>query len=270
MTPYYEDDAVTIYHGDARDILPTLTFDVVVTDPPYEIGYEGNRWDKTGIAFDPSLWSLCLGSGHLLAFGSPRTHHRLMVAIEDAGFDIRDVICWLYASGMPKGANLKPAYEPVIVARPSDSTAVLQIEASRVPTTDRFGGGKAGTSGFAQGYTKGDGWAAGSDEGRWPANVVTDAAINGSEEWGRYFYCPKPSRQERRDNPHPTVKPVDLLSYLVGLVAAPGSTVVDPFMGSGTTLRAAKDLGRRAVGIEIEERYCEAAVARLAQGVLTL
>ena len=85
MTPYYEDDAVTIYHGDARDILPTLTFDVVVTDPPYEIGYEGNRWDKTGIAFDPSLWSLCLGSGHLLAFGSPRTHHRLMVAIEALG-----------------------------------------------------------------------------------------------------------------------------------------------------------------------------------------
>jgi len=273
MDPYYSDDLVTIYHGDCREILPALTFDAVVTDPPYEIGYAGNHWDKTGVAFDPSLWSLCLNGvngGHLLAFGSPRTHHRLMAAIEDAGFDIRDVICWLYASGMPKGANLKPAYEPVIVARPPGSKAALQIEASRVSTTDRFGGGKAGTSGFAQGYTKGDGWTAGSDKGRWPANVITDEAVNGNEEWGRYFYCPKPSRQERRDNPHPAAKPVDLLSYLVGLVATPNSTVVDPFMGSGTTLRAAKNLGRRAVGIELDERYCEIAAKRLGQQVLAL
>jgi len=269
--PYYQDDAVTIFHGDCREILPTLAFDAVVTDPPYEIGYA--RWDQTGIAFDPALWALCrdgLNGGHLLAFGSPRTHHRLMMAIEDAGFDIRDVICWLYASGMPKGANLKPAYDPIVVARPADSNTALQIEDSRVPTTDRFGGGRHGTSGFANGYTKGDGWTAGSESGRWPANVITDEAISSSEEWGRYFYSPKPSRQDRRDNPHPTAKPVGLMAYLVGLVAPPGSTVVDPFMGSGTTLRAAKDLGRKAVGIELGERYCEVAATRLGQEVLAI
>ena len=155
-TPYYVDDLVTIYHGDCSEIIPMLTFDSVVTDPPYEIGYA--QWDRTGIAFDSSLWSLCLeglNGGHLLAFGSPRTHHRLMVAIEDAGFDIRDVICWLYASGMPKGKNLKPAYEPIVVARPPGSTAALQIEVSRVPTMDRFGGGKAGDEWLCSGLRQG-------------------------------------------------------------------------------------------------------------------
>ena len=126
--------------------------------------------------------------------------------------------------------------------------------------------GKPGTSGFAQGYAKGDGWTAGSEKGRWPANVITDEEVNSREEWGRYFYCSKPSRAERRDISHPTAKPLTLLSYLVGLVATPDSTTLDPFMGSGTMLRAAKDLGYRAVGIEIDERYCEEAARRMSEG----
>tara|TARA_Y100000296_G_scaffold84068_1_gene116449 strand:+ start:181 stop:1002 length:822 start_codon:yes stop_codon:yes gene_type:complete len=264
--PYYEDEWSAVYLGDCRDILPTLTFDAVVTDPPYEIGYKGNRWDQTGIAFDPAWWALCrdgIDGGHLLAFGSPRTHHRLMVAIEDAGFDIKDAICWLYASGMPKGANLKPAYEPIVVARPAGSDVALQIEDSRVPTTDRFGGGAHGTSGFAKGYSKGDGWAAGSEKGRWPANVITDGSTEG--DWSRYFYCSKPSRQERRDNPHPTAKPTALMSHLVGLATKVGGIVLDPFMGSGTTLWAAKKNRRRSIGIELDEGYCELAAIRLSQ-----
>ena len=113
MRPAFDYDGSAVYNIDARDLPSVLDgpVDAVVTDPPYELGLgtagETARWDSTGIAFDPDFWRAILDvmrpGAFLFAFGSPRTWHRLACAVEDAGFLIRDQLCWLYASGMPKG-----------------------------------------------------------------------------------------------------------------------------------------------------------------------
>jgi DNA modification methylase len=114
--------------------------------------------------------------GYLLAFGGTRTHHRLVCALEDAGWIIRDELDWIYASGFPKGkANLKPAHEPIVLARKPGPLRPLGIDECRIGTADGFGGGANGTSGFAAGYEKGDGFAA-SQVGRWPSNVLLQDA----------------------------------------------------------------------------------------------
>ncbi|AEJ92198.1 DNA methylase [Mycobacterium phage Optimus] len=104
---------VDIRPGDCRDVLasfPDASVDAILTDPPYELGFMGKKWDNSGIAFDVEMWEQCLRvlkpGGHLLAFGGSRTWHRLTVAIEDAGFEIRDSIAWLYGSGFPKSASI--------------------------------------------------------------------------------------------------------------------------------------------------------------------
>ena len=95
------------------------------------------------------------------------------------------------------------------------------------------------------------------------------ALLGEAMQCGRFFYCAKVNKKERgKGNDHPTVKPIALMRYLCRLITPPGGTILDPFMGSGTTLRAAKDLGRQSIGIEIEERYCEIAARRLGQEVL--
>ena len=139
-----------VIHGDCRHVLKTLktnSVDSIVTDPPYELGFMGKSWDSTGVAYDVAVWQECLRvlkpGGHLLAFGGSRTYHRLACAIEDAGFQIRDQIMWVYGSGFPKSLNiskaidkaagadataeakqwdgwgtaLKPAHEPIVMAR---------------------------------------------------------------------------------------------------------------------------------------------------------
>ena len=105
-----------LLHGDCREImkqLPDASVDSIVTDPPYELGFMGKSWDSTGVAYDVTVWRECLRvlkpGGHLLAFGGSRTYHRLAVAIEDAGFDIRDQIMWVYGSGFPKSLNVGKA-----------------------------------------------------------------------------------------------------------------------------------------------------------------
>jgi len=102
-----------ILHGNNLDILPTLadnSIDSIVTDPPYELGFMGKKWDSSGIAYSVELWQQCLRvlkpGGHLLSFGGTRTYHRVAVAIEDAGFELRDSIAWLYGSGFPKSLNI--------------------------------------------------------------------------------------------------------------------------------------------------------------------
>ncbi|QAY06626.1 DNA methylase [Mycobacterium phage Cookies] len=109
---------VLIHLGDCRDILAELedaSVDSIVTDPPYELGFMGKKWDGSGIAFDVEMWEQCLRvlkpGGHLLAFGGSRTWHRLTVAIEDAGFEIRDSIAWLYGSGFPKSLDVSKAID---------------------------------------------------------------------------------------------------------------------------------------------------------------
>ena len=108
----------TIHHGDCRNIIATLpdcSVDSIVTDPPYELGFMGKQWDGSGIAYDQDLWRECLRvlkpGGHLLAFGGTRTYHRMAVAIEDAGFEIRDSIHWLYGSGFPKSLDVSKAID---------------------------------------------------------------------------------------------------------------------------------------------------------------
>jgi site-specific DNA-methyltransferase (adenine-specific) len=157
----------TLHHGDNREVLRTMpdnSVDSIVTDPPYELGFMGKRWDSTGIAYDQSLWAECLRvlkpGGHLIAFGGTRTYHRMTCAIEDAGFEIRDCIQWNYASGFPKSHNLdgdwhgfgtalKPANEPAVLARKPLSGTVadnvltwgcgaLNIDGCRVPSDDGF------------------------------------------------------------------------------------------------------------------------------------
>jgi DNA modification methylase len=118
MDPYFVSDGVTIYHGDCRDIIATLpdnSIDAVVTDPPYELSFMGKSWDGTGIAYNVDLWRECLRvlkpGGHLLAFGGTRTYHRMACAIEDAGFEIRDSIQWIYGQGFPKSLNIGKAID---------------------------------------------------------------------------------------------------------------------------------------------------------------
>ena len=110
--------SATVHHGDCRQIIATLpdcSIDAIVTDPPYELGFMGKRWDASGVAYDVTLWAECLRvlkpGGHLLAFGGTRTYHRMTVAIEDAGFEIRDSIHWLYGSGFPKSMDVSKAID---------------------------------------------------------------------------------------------------------------------------------------------------------------
>ena len=255
--------------------MPPDSVDSIVTDPPYHLtsivkrfgkegsapaqfgtdgayarasrGFMGKEWDGGDIAFRTEVWEAALRvakpGAYLLAFGGTRTFHRMAVAIEDAGWEIRDTVMYVYGTGFPKSHNvskaidkeagaerevversknrnnvfthngnglpqnisdyettitasateaakqwdgwgtaLKPAWEPIIVARkPLDGTVAanvlthgtgaMNIDGCRVETNDSFGGGTKGTSGFAAGYEH-DGWVAGSNKGRWPANLI--------------------------------------------------------------------------------------------------
>lgn len=118
MDPYYADEQVTLHLGDSLNVLPTLpdaSVDAVVCDPPYELSFMGRAWDASGIAYNPVVWTECLRilkpGGHLLAFGGTRTYHRMAVAIEDAGAEIRDSIHWIYGSGMPKSLDVSKAID---------------------------------------------------------------------------------------------------------------------------------------------------------------
>ncbi|MCX5000922.1 DNA methyltransferase [Streptomyces longwoodensis] len=161
IEPYYRSDGATLYR--ARNLhvlqsLPDAGVDAVICDPPYEIGIGGQAWDRTGAAFDVALWRECLRllkpGGHLLAFGHVRTQHRLTCAIEDAGFQIRDCIDWIYGQGYPGSkTQLKPAREPITVARkPFRGTETANIAAHGV------GGLNV--------------QACRTDTGRWPANLL--------------------------------------------------------------------------------------------------
>lgn len=390
---------------------PDCSVDAVVCDPPYELGFMGKRWDASGIAFDPDTWARCLRvakpGAHLLAFGGTRTWHRIAVAIEDAGWQVRDSIAWLYASGFPKsldvskaidaalgaerevvgewhipgrgsraahqeygltndhgtitapatpqaraaagyGTALKPAFEPIIVARkPLDGTVAANFMRWGTGGIDVDGCRVGETGGTAKGsFPRGE---SNIGAGRWPANVILDdsqaAALDAQSgesvsrasgyDWGdsgndnpariarnirsgvhfsdsggasRFFFCAKASTAERemglshlpprtpaaveaqggfdkkglkspragagrasagRRNTHPTVKPVELMRWLVRLVTPKGGVVLDPFTGSGTTGVATmlEGDGRRFVGFDLDPYHVEIARARIAHVV---
>jgi hypothetical protein len=115
MKPYYQDKAI-IYLGDCREILPSLAgFSAVVTDPPYELGFMGKSWDSQGVSFQKETWEIirksCLSGSPLLSFGGSRTQHRIACAIEDAGWEIRDTLMWVYGSGFPKSLDISKAID---------------------------------------------------------------------------------------------------------------------------------------------------------------
>lgn len=129
--------------GDCRDVLRTLadnSIDSIVTDPPYELGFMGKSWDASGIAYDVTVWQECLRvlkpGGHLLSFGGSRTYHRMACAIEDAGFQIRDQIMWVYGSGFPKSLNVSKSIEGLLTTGSANKTAFKHLAGEQVNRGD--------------------------------------------------------------------------------------------------------------------------------------
>lgn len=182
------DNPVRVVCGDCTGVLDRVadnSFDSVVTDPPYELGFMGKAWDRSGVAFDPATWAAVLRvlrpGGYMLAMGGTRTYHRLAVAVEDAGFEIRDCLMWMYGTGFPKGQGcLKPAWEPILLARkPGKKVLPLGIDACRVPTDEvgkprEYEPREDRENWRITGGTNGSG--ATSPLGRYPANVLHDGS----------------------------------------------------------------------------------------------
>jgi site-specific DNA-methyltransferase (adenine-specific) len=417
-----------LHHGDCLEVLKTMadnSVDSIVTDPPYGLSFMGKKWDYDVPSED--VWRECLRvlkpGGHLLAFAGTRTQHRMAVRIEDAGFEIRDMIAWVYSTGFPKsldvskaidkaagaerevigiredfakrmslserpntanaggyvnpqtagqitapatdaakqwqgwGTALKPALEPITVARKpfpgtvaanvlAHGTGGLNVDGCRVGTeaTVTVRNGNSGAHGR---YGKDDRvFSRENPPGRWPANLIHDGSdevvglfpvtksstartadrgkrpggfgnvgadkgdsrpcgemYNDSGSAARFFYCAKASKADRDEgcegmeevqrgvgdvrpsgdfgerlgpredgserkpptgrNHHPTVKPTDLMRYLCRLVTPPSGIVLDPFMGSGSTGKAAMLEGFEFIGIERDAEYAQIAKARI-------
>lgn len=393
-----------VLEGDCLDFLPEFVNErikagSIVCDAPYGIDFLKAKWDHpNNIAFRPDVWRLCLDvlepGGHLVAFGGTRTYHRLACAIEDAGFEIRDQLAWVYGTGFPKSLNvskaidkaargvptggadpaspdhgkykgvhgngsrilhgtsntaasgppntcgygggigrkevigrnpnvrdpiknaehlkrwqqgyggcadivapetvearqwhgwgtaLKPAWEPIVLARKplcgavavnvlAHGTGALNIDGCRIgtgegkgvwPATDRDQGGTVFAGAFTQ-PTFTD-----TTVGRWPANFIHDGsdevlgAFPGTAY--RFFYCAKASKVERNGSNHPTIKPLELMRWLVRLVTPPGGLVIDPFAGSGTTGEAAYREGFSSILIERDPEYVRDIERRLSR-----
>jgi hypothetical protein len=314
-----------IHHGDCLDVMAAMepeSVDAIVTDPPYNIGFMGKAWDS-GHGHGPwaeAAYRVAKPSAYLLAFGGTRTVHRMTVALEDAGWIIRDMLVWLYLSGFPKSrASLKPSWEPIILARKPGPLRMLDIEGCRIPfasdddlaLTQLKNPGKDGALVTSDVYGADRPQQLVNPLGRWPANVLTvDPAvfdgwpgmIGTGPETSRVFCIPKADRADREPvlgglperegagpveghrgrrmagevnmrpdgrisrscaNVHPTVKPTDLMRHLVRLVTPTGGTVLDPFLGSGSTALAAEMEGFPWIGIEREAEYVAIAEARL-------
>jgi site-specific DNA-methyltransferase (adenine-specific) len=146
---------MNLLFGDCREVLkgfPDCSFDSIVTDPPYELGFMGKKWDSSGVAYDVSLWAECLRvlkpGGHLLAFSGSRTYHRMVVAIEDAGFEIRDQIMWVYGSGFPKSLDISKAIDKQAGA---ERTVIGYSKGVGVSSDDnQYGGINRGAVGIKQ------------------------------------------------------------------------------------------------------------------------
>jgi site-specific DNA-methyltransferase (adenine-specific) len=404
---------------EAMKAMPDNSVDSIVTDPPYELGFMGKSWDASGIAFNVEVWREALRvmkpGGHLIAFSGSRTYHRMAVAIEDAGFQIRDQIMWVYGSGFPKSHNiekainkvdgveflekpasgvgfmnaegaggynttinqleqvgdsteraaqwdgwgtaLKPAHEPMVLARkPLEGTVAnnvltfgvggLNIDATRVAhlseadrasatpqgkvTSNKMAGSAPDTENSGRVNVE----RPDTTLGRFPANFIHDGSdevvalfpdtktgsikphksaaeteyrqhhsdyitslhTGDSGSAARFFYCAKASKRDRNEgldgfeairvhdgrvagnkrgsnprnrtndlkvNHHPTVKPTSLMQYLVRLVTPPNGTVLDPFMGSGSTGKACAYENFDFIGIEQSAEYVEIARARI-------
>ncbi|MFB8368599.1 DNA-methyltransferase [Pseudarthrobacter sp. NPDC055928] len=354
-----------LHHGDCVEVMRTMpdsSVDSIVTDPPYGLGFMGKAWDALppGREWAEECLRVLKPGGHLLAFGGTRTWHRLAVAIEDAGFELRDSIAWMYGSGFPKHrAALKPAFEPIVMARKPfkgsltaneaiHGTGALDIDGCRIQyrsesdkqsakpqgaataligalagkvqswesstalkessTTAETTGSSASPSAMsastAIGTERKEFTPKRNDAGRWPANVMMDeysacaldaqsgVTKSGSRKAGtyaglgyngsvaadfpavqgdsggasRFFYVSKAPPRERPKVDgvtHATVKPLDLMRWLVRLVTPKGGTVLEPFAGSGTTVEACILEGFHCIAIEREAEYLPLIQARI-------
>lgn len=285
-----------VIHGDCIEVMREMSansIDSIVTDPPYGLGFMGKKWDDLppGREWAEECLRVLKPGGHMLAFGGTRTWHRLTVAIEDARFEIRDSIAWLYGNGFPKNkAALKPAFEPVVMARKpfkgslshneaTYGTGVLNIDASRIGERGRWPANVILDETQASELDKQSGLlrARGnvSMEKRGKSSGVTgwgygrpDASPNAGDGGGasRFFYCGKAPKSERpvMDGVmHPTVKPLNLMRYLVKLVTPSSGTVLEPFAGSGATVEACLLEGFDVIAIEREAEYLPLINARI-------
>jgi len=302
-----EENLINLLNGDCLEQMKTLpdnSVDSIVTDPPYGISFMAKKWDYD--VPKVKVWKEAMRvlkpGGHALIACGTRTQHRMVVNIEDAGFEIRDVVSWIYGSGFPKSLNihkkdercpegwgtaLKPACEFFTLARKPLSEKTVAANAL-----------KWGTGGINI-----DRCRVGTDEtGRFPANLIHDGSHqvlelfpetkpsrigkprgtkkkglfanskfnkvgqehNDSGSAARFFYCAKASKKDRdKGNHHPTVKPTALMQYLCRLITPTGGVVLDPYMGSGSTGKAAVQEGFSFVGCELDEDYYKIAKSRI-------
>ena len=219
--PYFQDDDVVIYHGDCRDILPTLEpVDLVLTDPPY------NKVNRV----THGLRSIDKG--------------RADSGVFDLEFTAREIVRLCQSAYVWCGTEQVSDWRRLFV----ESGLSTRLCIWEKPNPSPMNG-----------------------EHIWLSSI--EACVFGKKPKATFNeFCASPVWHDPRDNetPHPTEKPLSLFARLLLVSSNPGDTILDPFMGSGTTLRAAKDLGRKAVGIEIEERYCEIAARRMSQSVMAM
>lgn len=294
--------------ADTLELLPQIesdSIDVVLTDPPYFLDKMDNNWDHekvvsqdnhytikslpAGMKFDREqgrrfyqwysdisreLFRILKPGGFFFSFSSPRLYHRMASAIDDAGFEIRDMFLWLYTQNQAKAMSvdhfiekmevseeikekikarlngwktpqIKSCFEPIAMAqKPTDQTylnTMLKYNVGLLNTSIKIG------------------------DNMYPANVFTVESIN--ELIDKTFLLPKPLKKEKGDyNDHRTVKPLAVCEYLIKLSAfAKDAVILDPFVGSGTTAVAAKNLGKKYIGIDASKKYVRIAERRLGE-----
>lgn len=253
------------------ELSPLEGFDALVTDPPYEIGFMGRSWDKSGVAVKASTWkvlsNLLKPGANCFVFAHPRIVHRVATALEDAGLALKDMLMWFFTTRMPKTKyDLKPAYEPILVARKPGSGRLF-TERCLVPYKDEPDWQKTKAKATGRGelasslvYGAGRSQHVVNPAGRRPANMMVDeetAEVLGSAS--RILHVPK----VRGNRVHITQKPLDLMRQLVRLASPPMGKVLDPFAGSGTTLVAAHLEGMLGAGIEKDPDSYETMQKRL-------
>jgi len=281
------------------------SIDCVITDPPYFIDKLDNAWSSTeikndkknshikhlpkGMKFDKSqvknlydyylelsklLFRKMKPGAYFLSFSSPRLYHAIAMSCEIAGFEIRDMINWVYTQSMPKGMSvshiiekmdltpeeksalkeeykdfktpqIRSCFEPICVAmKPIGNLTFIKNEL-------QF---KTGLLDFSQ--------KVGVNNDRVPSNIITTEEY--TESYDKNFLVSKPNKEEKgENNTHITVKPIQLIEHLIKLFSKEGALIVDPFLGSGTTALACKNTKRRCIGIELNEEYFKISKIRL-------
>ena len=308
ISPFPVKPKIELLEGDCMALIDSLennSLDCIITDPPYFTDKLDHKWNSEKIADDTKnshiqhlpkgmkfdkkqvkelqifyrdlsakLITKLKPGGYFLSFSSPRLYHAIAMGCDEAGFEVRDMMNWIYTQTMPKGmsishlidkhkdmtseekSQMKDEYkdhktpmirscaEPICIAMKPIETSFLENERKY----------KTGLIDFSQ--------KVGQEADKVPSNVMTTQYMD--PIYDKHFFINKPSKEEKGDyNSHPTVKPMALMEHLVKLFTKPDALVLDPFSGSGTTLVACKNTGRRAIGFEMNHEYYEICKKRL-------